>query len=116
MAQPMNSLRKLAAAVLVHALVDAQKGCPEARGWLLEDDSAFPFWCCIYGIDPTFAREELGRAMKRARAINMTHEAITQTLTENPELSNREIGRRLGCNYETVRRVRKLVTQAVAVA
>jgi len=36
-------------------------------------------------------------------ARELRDERITQALTENPELSNREIGRRLGCQYETVR-------------
>ncbi len=107
----MNALKKLAAAVLVHALTDAQKGCPEAREWLLEDSSSFPFWCHIYGTSPTSARQELRKAMKARPAKELLHERIVQGLTENPELSNREIGRRLGCNYETVRRVRKLMPQ-----
>ena len=34
-------------------------------------------------------------------------ELVIQALTENPGLSNRELGRRLKVNYETVRRVRQ---------
>ncbi len=45
----MDSLKKLAAAVLVRALVDAQKDSTEARKWLLKDDSTFPFWCRVSG-------------------------------------------------------------------
>ncbi len=44
-------------------------------------------------------------------AKELRHELIAHTLTENPELSNREIGRRLAVNYETVGRVRKLMPQ-----
>ncbi len=113
----MDALKKLAAAVLVHALVDAQKGSPEAREWLLKDDSSFPFWCRVYGFSPTSARQELCKAIKAAPAKELAkelrHELITHALTENPELSIREIGRRLRVSYETVRRVRKLMPQAV---
>ncbi len=107
----MDSVKKLAAAILNHALVDAQKGCPEAREWLLKDDFIFLFWCCAYGIDPTVAREKLCKAMVARPARELRNERITQVLTENPELSNREIGRRLGCQYETVRQVRKQMPQ-----
>ena len=102
----MDSLKKLAAAILTHALTDAQKGCPEAREWLLKDDSTFPFWCRVYGVDSSSAREELCEAMVARPARELRNERIAQALTENPELSNREIGRRLGCQYETVRQVR----------
>ena len=107
----MDSLKKLAAAILNSALVDAQKGCPEAREWLLEDDSSFPFWCRVYGVSPTPARQELRKAMKARPAKELRHERITQALTENPVLSNREIGRRLEVNYEAVRQVRKRIPQ-----
>ncbi len=111
----MDALKKLASAVLVHALVDAQKGCPEALEWLLEDDYSFPFWCRTYGVSPTIAREGLRKAIKARPVKELVKEfrieRITQALTENPELSNREIGRRLVCNYETVGRVRKLMPQ-----
>ena len=103
----MNSVKKLAAAILNHALADARKGCPEAREWLLKDDFSFPFWCQAYGVNPTSARQELCKAMVARPARELRNERITQVLTENPELSNREIGRRLGCQYETVRQVRK---------
>jgi len=103
----MNSVKKLAAAILDHALADARKGCPEAREWLLKDDFSFPFWCQAYGVNPTFARQELCKAMVARPARELRNERITQVLTENPELSNREIGRRLECQYETVRQVRK---------
>ncbi len=99
----MNSVKKLAAAILNHALTDARKGCPEASEWLLKDDSSFPFWCCVYGVDPTFARQELCKAILARPARELRNERITQVLTENPELSNREIGRRLKVNYEAVR-------------
>ena len=103
----MNSVKKLAGAILNHALADARKGCPEASEWLLKDDSTFPFWCQAYGVNPTSARQELCKAMVARPARELRNERITQVLTENPELSNREIGRRLGCQYETVRQVRK---------
>jgi len=103
----MNSVKKLAGAILNHALADARKGCPEAREWLLRDDFSFPFWCQAYGVNPTSARQELCKAMVARPARELRNERITQVLTENPELSNREIGRRLGCQYETVRQVRK---------
>ncbi len=107
----MESVKKLAAAILNHALTDARKGCPEARKWLLKDDFTFTFWCCAYGVDPTFARQELGKAIKARPARELRDERIARVLTENPELSNREIGRRLECQYETVRQVRKGMSQ-----
>ena len=107
----MDSVKKLAAAILNSALVDAQKGCTEAREWILKDDSSFPFWCQAYGVDPASARQELCKAMVARPARELRNERITQALTENPELSNREIGRRLECQYETVRQVRKGLPQ-----
>ncbi len=107
----MNSVKKLAAAILAHALVDARKGCPEARDWILKDNYTFPFWCQAYGVDPTSARQEFCKAMVARPARELRDERITQVLTENPELSNREIGRRLECQYETVRQVRKQMPQ-----
>ena len=92
----MESVKKLAAAILNHALVDARKGCPEARKWLLKDDFTFPFWCQAYGVDPTSARQELGKAMVARPARELRDERIAQALTENPELSNREI-----CSYRS---------------
>ena len=116
----MDSLKKLAAAVLVHALVDAQKGSPEALEWLLKDDFSFPFWCRVYGINPTSGRKELCKAIKarpvKELAKELRHERIIQALRENPELSNREIGRRLKVNYEAVGRVREGMSQSAAVA
>ena len=110
----MNSVEKLAAAILNHALADARKGCPEAREWLLKDDFSFPFWCQIYGVDAAFARAELGKAILARPARELRDERIAQALTENPGLSNREIGRRLGCQYETVRQVRKGLLQVAS--
>ena len=107
----MNSVKKLAAAILNYALVDARKGCPEAREWILKDDSSFPFWCQAYGVDPTSARQELCKAMVARPARELRYERIAQALMENPGLSNREIGRRLECQYETVRQVRKGLLQ-----
>ena len=107
----MDSVKKLAAAILNHALADARKGCPEAREWLLKDDSSFPFWCRIYGVDAAFARQELCRAMVARPARELRDELIIQALTENPGLSNREIGRRLKCQYEVVRQVRMRLLQ-----
>ncbi len=103
----MDPLRKLAAAVLFHALKDAQKGCPEARQWLLRDDVAFPMWCRAYGVCPVRARKGLRKAIRAAPLTRKRRrELIIQALRDNPELSNREIGRRLKVNYETVRRWR----------
>ncbi len=110
----MDSVKKLAAAILNHALVDARKGCPEAREWILKDDYTFPFWCQAYGVDPTSTRQELCKAMVARPARELRNERITQALTENPELSNREIGRRLECQYETVRQVRKGLLQVAS--
>ncbi len=103
----MDPLRKLAAAVLFHALKDAQKGCPEARQWLLTDDVAFPVWCRAYGVCPVQARKGLRKAIGSAPLTRKRRrELVIQALRENPELSNRELGRRLKVNYETVRRMR----------
>ena len=111
----MNSSKKLACAVFVNALKDAQEGSQEARNWILEDESSFPFWCGIYGVSPAIARQELRKAIRTAPVtLKLRKELIAQALTENPELSNREIGRRLQVNYESVRRVRKLMFQALA--
>ena len=116
----MDALKKLAAAVLVHALADAQKGDPEALEWLLVDDFSFPFWCRVYGAKPTSARQELRKAIKaspvKELAKELRIERITQALTEHPELSNRELGRRLKVDYGTVGQIRKQMPQAVAVA
>jgi len=110
----MDPLKKLAAAILNYALVDARKGCPEARDWILKDDYTFPFWCQAYGVNPASARQELCKAMTARPARELRDERITQALTENPELSNREIGRRLGCQYETVRQIRKRMPQVAS--
>ncbi len=107
----MDSVKKLAAAILNSALVDARKGCTEARDWILKDDYTFPFWCQAYGVNPTSARQDLCKAIKARPARKLRNERITQALMENPELSNREIGRRLECQYETVRQVRKQMPQ-----
>ena len=105
----MDPFKKLAAAVLFHALVDAQKGCQEAREWLLENDFAFPLWCRAYGVSPARARKGLMKAIQGAPASGARRrDLIIQALRKNPELSNREIGRRLKVNYETVRLARKL--------
>ncbi len=91
----------------MHALKDAQKGCPEARQWLLQDGVSFPVWCRAYGVCPVRARKGLKKAIGTAPLTRKRRrELVIQALRENPELSNREIGRRLGCNYEMVRQVR----------
>lgn len=103
----MGPLKKLAAAVLFHALKDAQKGCPEARQWLLTDNGAFPMWCRAYGVCPVRARKGLRKAMGAAPLTKKRRrELVIQALRESPELSNRELGRRLKVNYEVVRQVR----------
>jgi len=113
----MDPLKRLASAILIRALVDAQKGCPEAREWIIEDGSSsgFPFWCKVSGVEPISARKELCKAIKASPVKELTKEIrierISQALMKNPELSNREIGRRLRCGHEAVRRVRKLMPQ-----
>ena len=103
----MDPLKKLACAVFVNALKDAQKGSQEACDWLLKDDSSFPIWCRVYGVSPTIARQELRKAIRTAPVTRRRRrELVIQALTEHPELSNREIGRRLKVNYEAVRRYR----------
>ena len=103
----MDPLKKLAAAVLFHALRDAQDGCPEAQDWLLKDGFGFPLWCRVYGVCPVRARKGLRKAIGAAPVTRKRRqELVIQALRENPEMSNREIGRRLKVNYETVRRVR----------
>ena len=103
----MDSFKKLAAAVILHALKDAQDGCAEAQDWILQDGFGFPLWCRVYGVCPVRARKGLKKAM-RAAPVTRKHrrELVIQALRENPELSNREIGRRLKVNYEAVRQMR----------
>ena len=99
----------------MHALKDAQKGCPEAHHWLLTDDVAFPVWCRVYGVCPVRARKGLKRAIGGAPVTRKRRrELVIQALRENPQLSNREIGRRLKVNYETVRRSETPELQEVA--
>lgn len=92
----MDPLKKLAAAVLFHALKDAQEGCQEAQ-----------MWCRAYGVCPIRARKGLQEAIQGAPLTKKRRrELVIQALRENPELSSREIGRHLKVNYETVRRFR----------
>ncbi len=103
----MDSFKKLAGAVILAALSDAQNGSQEAQVWLLEDGLSFRFWCGVYGIEPNLAHCCLKKAIRTAPVTRRRRrELVIQTLTEHPELSNREIGRRLKVNYATVRRVR----------
>ena len=109
----MNSSKRLACAVFVNALKDAQEGSQEARDWILKDKSSFPFWCRVYGISPALARRELEQAIRTAPVtLKLRKELITQALRESPELSDRKIGRQLGCSYATVGRLRNLMLQA----
>ena len=109
----MDPLKKLASAVFVNALKDAQEGCQEARLWLLEDDSSFPVWCRAYGVSPTIARQELRKAIRTAPVTRRRRrELVLQALREHPELSNRKIARSLGCSYATVGQIRKRMPQA----
>ncbi len=104
----MNPHKKLAGAVILAALSDAQNGSQEAQEWLLEDGLSFRFWCGVYGVEPNLAHGCLKKALRTAPVTKRRRrELITQVLTEHPELSNREIGRRLECQYETVRQIRK---------
>jgi len=99
----------------LHALKDAQKSCPEASQWLLTDDVAFPMWCRAYGVCPVRARKGLKRAIRAAPLTRKRRrELVIQALRENPELSNREIGRRVGVNYEMVRLMRMMSSSAGA--
>ncbi len=60
----MDPLKKLAAAVLFHALRDAQKGCAEARQWLLKDNVSFPMLVAeAYGVCPLRASRGLRKAI-----------------------------------------------------
>ncbi len=103
----MRDLRKLGEAVLIHALKDARKGCPEARRWLLQDDLAFPMWCAALGLDPTRVRRRVKSVLEEAPlSLERRRELVIEALRENPELSNLEIGRRLDVGYETVRQLR----------
>ena len=103
----MRDLRKLGEAVLIRALKDARKGCPEARQWLLQDDFAFPVWCAASSLDPTRVRRRIKSVLEEAPlSMERRRELVIEALRENPELSNREIGRRLDVGYETVRRLR----------
>ena len=111
----MDSIRKLASAILFQALSDAQNGSQEAQKWLLEDGVSFRFWCGVYGVKPNLAHCCLEKAIERAPVTRRRRrELVIQALTEHPELSNREIGRRLGCSYATVGGVRKRMSQALA--
>ena len=111
----MDPLRKLASAVILSALSDAQNGCPEARRWLLQDNFAFPVWCAASGLDPTRARRKVKSVLAEAPLTKKRRrELIIQALTKHPELSNRAIGRRLKVNYESVRQLRKRMPQALA--
>ena len=103
----MDPHKKLAAAVIIHALKDAQEGCQKARRWILEDEFGFPIWCRAYGVCPVRARQRMRKAIRKAPVTReRRQELVVQAIRENPELSNREIGQRVGCNYETVRQVR----------
>lgn len=109
----MSDLRKLAAVVLLQAVKDGQRGDQEAREWLLSDDSAFPFWCAASGLNPARARRRVKSVLERAPLSRQSRrEPVLQALRENPHLSNREIGRRLDVEYETVRRWRLKIQEA----
>ena len=106
----MDSSKRLAAAIFVTALKDCQEGSQEARDWILKDKSSFPFWCRVYGISPTIARQELEQAIRTAPVtLKCRKKLITQALRKSPEMSDRKIGRQLGCSYATVGRLRKLM-------
>lgn len=110
-----DPFKKLAGAVILSALSDAQNGSQEAQVWLLEDRLSFRFWCGVYGVEPNWARSCMKKAIRTAPVTRRRRrELVIQTLREHPEWSNREISRRLGCNYAAVRRVRKLLPQALA--
>lgn len=49
----LRPYKRLAAAVIQQALLDAQRhGSDEARRWLSEDSDSLRFWCQWLGIDP----------------------------------------------------------------
>ena len=61
-------------------------------------------WCLAYGVCPVRARRGLKKAIGAAPVTKQRRqELVIRALRENPELSNREIGRRVGVNYEMVR-------------
>ena len=56
---------------------------------------------------PVRARRGLKKAIGAAPVTReRRRELVIQALRDNPQLSNREIGRRVGCNYEMVRQLR----------
>ena len=58
-------------------------------------------------MEADLARDCLKKAIEAASGSKeQRRELILKTLQERPELSNREIGRRLEVNYETVRQLR----------
>ena len=108
----MEPHQKLAAAVILAAIWDAQNGIQKAEMWLQGDEASFHFWCSVYGIEVGFARKCLKVAMKEACVSNKRRkELIMQALVEHPELNNRQIAHRLRCYPESVKRIRKLLPQ-----
>ncbi len=106
----MDSSGKLAAAIILQALKEAQNGNQDALQWILEAGTGFSFWCQIYGVDPGPARDCLKKAIETCLSREQRRELILKALQEHPGLSHRELGRRLEVSYETVRQLRmKLV-------
>ena len=103
----MESYKKLATAIILQALKEAQDGNQDALQWILEAGTGFAFWCTVYGVEADLARNFLKRAIETASGSKeRRRELILKTSQEHPELSNREIGRRVKVNYETVRQLR----------
>ena len=111
----MNSSKKLASAILFQALADGQKGSQEALAWIQEGGPGFRFWRGVFGVEPNLAHACLKKSLRTAPVTRRRRrELVIQALTEHPEWSNREIGRRLGCSNSTVGGVRKRIPQALA--
>jgi len=103
----MESYKSLATAIILQALKDAQKGNQDALQWILGAGPGFSFWCRFLGMEADLARDCLEKEIETASpSKEQRRELILKALQEHPELSNREIGRRLKVNYETVRGLR----------
>jgi len=57
-------------------------------------------------VEADLARDCLKKAIETCLSKEQRRELILKTIQEHPELSNRELGRRLEVNYETVRQLR----------
>ncbi len=102
----MDPQKKLATAILLQALKDAQKGNQDALQWILGAGPGFSFWCRVLGMEADLARDCLKKAIETCLSREQRRELILKALQEHPGLSHRELGRRLEVSYETVRQLR----------